>query len=429
MPVPPQIMLIWSQALVRQPLRVHACASPLAKRGPEKGRATDLFLARKGILRFYVEWNVLESDQSANLQIVQPLRHYALLIYLDHQIKGPLLLVGAGRCIGPDGGLARVVIALNKQTRTHGQVQGYVFRKPKGKDFGVVVVRFHADERHLVEFGGEKARGATLQGRVWHDSLGHQAQHSLQECNHNVALPTGPARRQQATRRERQTEPATAWARAREREALRSWLGTTGGIGHTDTDLTGEPWCWRRHPTATWRASFWMAGECNLPLPRQFGLRAGPRGPPSDISAHRTHSFPFRRRASAAPTSRRAAESCMSGRRPGVAGLARCCGDGPTRAPRPMAKPRTVISIVAMTVARRSAAIFEQFRLLLVSANFGRILSSSGPAVFRPAGRTHLFLWAATGRETTSKRASARAGPRRRGPQRRVQGDLEGAAE
>ena len=40
-----------------------------------------------------------------------------------------------------------------------------------------------------------------------------------------------------------------------------------------------------------------------------------------------------------------------------------------------MAKPRTVISIVAMTVARRSAAIFELLRLLLVSANFGRILS------------------------------------------------------
>ena len=40
-----------------------------------------------------------------------------------------------------------------------------------------------------------------------------------------------------------------------------------------------------------------------------------------------------------------------------------------------MAKPRTVISIVAMTVARRSAAIFEQLRLLLVTANFGRILS------------------------------------------------------
>ena len=64
-----------------------------------------------------------------------------------------------------------------------------------------------------------------------------------------------------------------------------------------------------------------------------------------------------------------------------------------------MAKPRTVISIVAMTVARRSAAIFEQLRLL-VTANFVRILSSCS-SDRNP--RTHLFLWAITGRETGRK--------------------------
>ena len=86
-----------------------------------------------------------------------------------------------------------------------------------------------------------------------------------------------------------------------------------------------------------------------------------------------------------------------------------------------MAKPRTVISIVAMTVARRSAAIFEQLRLLLVSANFGRILSDR-----QGQERTSSF-----GPQLCGKPLYACVCPgwTRQAPRTAATGDLEGAAE
>ena len=89
-----------------------------------------------------------------------------------------------------------------------------------------------------------------------------------------------------------------------------------------------------------------------------------------------------------------------------------------------MAKPRTVISIVAMTVARRSAAIFEQLRLLLATANFGRILSDRQGQELEnaplPLGRN----WAGN-----PFYACVCPGWTRQAPRTAATGDLEGAAE
>ncbi|MGB1593108.1 MAG: hypothetical protein ACPIOQ_10175 [Promethearchaeia archaeon] len=76
-----------------------------------------------------------------------------------------------------------------------------------------------------------------------------------------------------------------------------------------------------------------------------------------------------------------------------------------------------------MTVARRSAAIFEQLRpsLLLVSANFGRILSDR-----LGQERTSLFGPQLCGKPLLCVRLP---GLDRQAPRTAATGDLEGAAE
>ena len=111
--------------------------------GGDPGAADDhaqLGLAER-VLRLHVEGDVLEVHGVPDRHAVHVLRELALGIDLDHQLELPQHRVGRDRGVGPDDGVALVVLAaLGEDARAGGQAQRLRrVTEAEGEDAGVVV--------------------------------------------------------------------------------------------------------------------------------------------------------------------------------------------------------------------------------------------------------------------------------------------------